>query len=296
MVIRETTGDRIFNYTITFILTLLMLVVLYPLYFVVIASVSNPTAVSLGKVILLPKDISIEGYTLVWENKDVWIGYRNTIFYAAFGALIHLAVTLPAAYSLSRRDFRWKKFFTIMYMIPMFFGGGMIASYLWIARTMAMRNTVWALLLPGSTGLMAIAIARTFFSVNIPDELREAAEIDGCSNFRLFFMVVLPLSTALIAVLALQNAVMHWNSYWSAMLYLDDRGGRNLRPLQIILRNILILSQLEAEMDLGETERFRRTEMLKYALIIVSVIPILMIYPFIQRYFVKGIMIGSIKG
>jgi len=181
-------------------------------------------------------------------------------------------------------------------MIPMFFSGGMIANYLLIARNLGMRDTVWALLLPGATSLMPIAIARTFFATNIPDEIREAAQIDGCSNFRLFFSLVLPLSAAIIAVLALQNAVLHWNSYWSAMMYLTDRNGKHLRPLQIVLRNILILNQVEADQDHGTAELARRIEMLKYSLIIVSIIPILLIYPFIQRYFVKGIMIGSLKG
>jgi ABC-type glycerol-3-phosphate transport system permease component len=296
MVIRETAGDRIFNAINVFVLTLLMLLVLYPLYFVFIASFSDPVAVSLGRMFLWPVEPTFRGYELVFNTSDVWLGYRNSIFYAGAGTAIHLFVTLPAAYALSRKDFRWRRFFVILFLIPMFFNGGLIANFLLIARQLELRDTPWALLLPAATSLMPIAIARTFFTSTIPDELREAAQIDGCSNFRLFVGVVLPLSSAIIAVLSLQHAVMHWNSYWSAMLYLSTRGGRHLWPLQVVLRNILILGQIEADMDFGTVELTRRLEMLRYSLIVVSIIPILLIYPFIQRYFVKGIMIGSLKG
>lgn len=302
MVIKETIGDRIFNVINILLLTLLLLIVAYPLYFIIIASFSNPDLVNTGKVIFWPREISWEGYKMVFQYSDLWVGYRNTIFYATFGTLINLAVTLPAAYSLSRRDFRFKSFFVTFFMIPMFFSGGLIPTYLLMTRTLGMHNTVWAILIPGATSMMQMVVARTFFQATIPEELRESAEIDGASNFRVFFMIVLPLSTAIIAVQGLQAAVGHWNAFFNAFLYLSDLGGKHLQPLSIVLRRILISAQASAVADefmqdqTSYVERLRRVEQIKYAMIIVSVIPILVVYPFVQRYFVKGVMIGAIKG
>ena len=302
MTIKETFGDRLFNFTNVVLLSLVLLLVAYPLYFIIIASFSNPDLVNTGKVLFLPRDISWEGYKMVYHFGDLWLGYRNTIFYAIFGTLINLAVTLPAAYSLSRKDFRWKSFFVAFFMVPMFFGGGLIPTYLLMTRTLGLNDTVWAILIPGATGMMQMVIARTFFQSTVPDELRESAEIDGASNFRVFFTIVLPLSTAIIAVQGLQAAVGHWNAYFNAFLYLSDLGARRLQPLSIVLRRILVIAQASAVADefmqdqTSYVERLRRVEQIKYAMIIVSVIPILVAYPFIQRYFVKGVMIGAIKG
>ena len=274
----------------------------YPLYFVLIASISNTDLVNTGQVIFYPKSLTLDGYQMVFNYSDVWIGYRNTIFYTAAATLLHLIVTLPAAYTLSRKDFRWKSFFTVVFMIPMLFGGGLIPYYLLLTRTLKMNDTIWVMILPGATSFFQMTIARTFFRTTIPDELRESAEIDGASNFLVFFKIVIPLSAAIIAVLALQCAVGNWNAYFNAMIFLSDREGRNLRPLQIILRNILIMTQSQvaiAEQMADQTnaaEKMRLTEQLKYALIIVSALPVLIIYPFIQKHFVKGVMIGSIKG
>jgi len=302
MAVKETFGDRVFNFINVLLLSLVLLIVAYPLYFVVIASFSNPDLVNTGKVLFYPRGISWEGYKMVYYFNDLWLGYRNTIFYAVVGSLINLAVTLPAAYSLSRRDFRLKNFFVTFFMIPMFFGGGMIPTYLLMTRTLGINDTVWCILIPGATSMMQMVIARTFFQSTVPDELRESAEIDGASNFRVFFTIVLPLSTAIIAVQGLQAAVGHWNAYFNAFLYLSDRGGRNLQPLSIVLRRILIVAEASAaaaefmQDQSSFTERLRRIEQVKYAMIIVSIIPILVAYPFIQRYFVKGVMIGAIKG
>lgn len=302
MVIKETIGDRIFNIINVIILSLLLIIVAYPLYFIVIASFSNPDLVNTGKVLFWPREISWEGYKMVFQYSDLWVGYRNTLFYAVFGTLINLAVTLPAAYSLSRKDFRFKSFFVTFFMIPMFFSGGLIPSYLLMTQTLHFNNTVWAILIPGATGMMQMVVARTFFQSTIPDELRESAEIDGASNFRVFFTIVIPLSTAIIAVQGLQAAVGHWNAFFNAFLYLADRGGRHLQPLAIVLRRILVSAQASAVADefmqdqTNYVERLRRVDQIKYAMIIVSVIPILLMYPFVQRYFVKGVMIGAIKG
>ena len=303
MVVKETVGDRIFNIINILLLSIILFIIAYPLYFVVIASFSNPDLVARGRISFWPVDSSFGGYSLIFEYDEVWVGYRNTIFYATAGTLLNLCVSLPAAYALSRRDFRFRNFFTFFFLITMFFSGGLIPTYLLISQTLRMNDTIWVMIIPGATGMMQLVIARTFFTVTIPDELRESAEIDGCSNFRLFTFIVLPLSTAIIAVQGLQSIVSHWNSWFNAMMYLSDRGGKHLQPLQLILRSILIQGQvlssqvMEIDADANDRTAFlRKVEQLKYALIIVSTIPVLIIYPFIQKYFVKGIMIGAIKG
>jgi putative aldouronate transport system permease protein len=302
MVIKETRSDRVFNAINVFILSLILIIVAYPLYFVVIASFSNPSLVLSGKVMFYPREVSFEGYRMVWNYSALWLGYRNTIFYASVGTLINLSITLPAAYALTKKDLRFKKFLIWLFMIPMFFGGGLIPTFLMITRTLNLGDTIWAILLPGATGMMQMVIARTFFQSTIPDELHEAAEIDGASQFRVFFTIVIPLSTAIIAVQGLQAAVGHWNAFFNAFLYLSDMNARHLQPLSMVLRRILVIAQANMIADeimadqMDFAERFRRAEQIKYAIIIVSVIPILAVYPFVQRYFVKGVMIGAIKG
>ena len=302
MTLRESTGDRVFNVINTLFLILLLFVVAYPLYFVVIASISNARMVGNGDVIFYPKGITFDGYEMVFKYDEVWLGYRNTIFYAFAATMINLAVTLPAAYALSRRDLKGRGFFTTLFMVPMFFGGGLIPFYLLITQTLKWNDTIWVMIVPGATSFMQMMIARTFFQSTVPNELRESAEIDGASNFLIFFRIILPLSTAIIAVQALQCAVGNWNAYFNAMMYLSDSAGRNLKSLQIVLRNILVLSQAQAAIEeqmadqTDYAEFQQRAEQLKYALIIVSCIPILLLYPFVQKYFVKGVMIGSIKG
>jgi len=302
MVIKESKTDIIFNIVNITILSLILLIVAYPLYFVIIASFSNPILVNTGKVVFYPRGISFAGYEMVFKHKDLWTGYRNTLFYASAGTIINLAVTLPAAYALTRRDLRFKKFLVILFMIPMFFGGGLIPFYLLITQTLKINDTIWAILLPGATGMMQMVIARTFFQSTIPDELRESAEIDGASDFRVFFTIVIPLSTAIIAVQGLQAAVGHWNAFFNAFLYLSDQNARNLQPLSMVLRRVLVIAQAAALADdfmqdqTDYMERLMRVEQIKYAMIIVSVIPILVAYPYVQRYFVKGVMIGAIKG
>ena len=302
MVIKQSIGDKVFNIINICILSMILLIMAYPLYFVLIASISNTDLVNTGKVIFYPKSLTLDGYQMVFNYSEVWIGYRNTLFYSAAATLVHLAVTIPAAYTLSRKDFKWKTFFTVVFMIPMLFGGGLIPYYMLITRTLRINDTIWIMILPGATSFFQLTIARTFFRTTIPDELRESAEIDGASNFLIFFRIVLPLSAAIIAVLALQCAVGNWNAFFNAMMFLSEREGKNLRPLQIILRNILIMTQSQAAIaeqmsdQTNAAEKMRLTEQLKYALIIVSALPVLIIYPFIQKHFVKGVMIGSIKG
>jgi putative aldouronate transport system permease protein len=248
-----------------------------------------------GKVFLLPRGFQLDSYKRVFENQDIVRGYGNTIFYTLIGTLINLTVTLPAAYSLSRKDLRGRNGFMLFFSFTMFFGGGMVPTYM-VVKNLGLLNSFWALVLPGALSVWNMIICRNFYDSNIPRELLEVSRIDGCRNISFFILVVLPLSKALIAVMTLFYAVGHWNSYFSALIYLTDRAKY---PLQLILRNTLIASQplnAAAGVMSDQAALFRMIEMLKYALIVVSSVPVLIMYPFVQKHFVQGVMIGSIKG
>ena len=299
MVIRETKRDRIFNFFNGLILTVVFLLCLYPLWFIIIASISNPDLINAGKVWLIPQDVSLDGYKALFADDSVVRGYINTIIYTAGGTCVNLAVTLPEAYALSRKDFVGRKFFTKMFLFTMFFSGGLIPTFLTV-KSLGLYNNPLVMVILGATSMTNIIISRTFFQTNIPDELREAAEIDGCSNTRFFFSIVLPLSTAIIAVMALFFAVTHWNGYFTAMIYIREE---EWKPLQIIMRDILMESEFNAQMlqQGGDTagmlqQELRTAEQIKYALIVVSSIPVMMIYPFVQKHFVKGVTVGAVKG
>ena len=299
MVIRETKRDRIFNFFNGLILTVVFLLCLYPLWFIIIASISNPNLINAGKVWLIPQDVSLDGYKALFADDSVVRGYINTIIYTAGGTCVNLAVTLPAAYALSRKDFVGRNFFTKMFLFTMFFSGGLIPTFLTV-KGLGLYNNPLVMVILGATSMTNIIISRTFFQTNIPDELREAAEIDGCSNTRFFFSIVLPLSTAIIAVMALFFAVTHWNGYFTAMIYIREE---EWKPLQIIMRDILLESEFNAQMlqQGGDTagmlqQELRTAEQIKYALIVVSSIPVMMIYPFVQKHFVKGVTVGAVKG
>lgn len=299
MVIQETKRDKVFNFINYVLLTVIFLVCLYPLWFIILASVSNPDLVNSGKVWFWPQEVSFEGYTSLFKDDSVLRGYANTLLYTAGGTFINLAVTLPAAYALSRKDFVGRKFFTMMFLFTMFFSGGLIPTFMTV-RSVGLYNNPWVMVILGATSMTNIIISRTFFETNIPGELREAAEIDGCTNTRFFFRIVLPLSTAIIAVMALFFAVTHWNGYFTAMIYVRDQ---QWKPLQIIMRDILMSSQFNAEMlqQGGDTaglaaQEQRIAEQIKYALIVVSSVPVMCIYPFVQKHFVKGVTVGAVKG
>jgi len=288
--------DKLFYVIVYTIITVLTISVLYPIIFVISSSLSSGTAVSTGQVILWPVDFSIEGYKKVFAYSDVWIGYRNTIFYTVTGTINNVLMTLICAYPLSRRDLPGRKYFMFFFMFTMYFGGGMIPSYL-LMRDIGYINTIWAMIMPGAFSVYQMIVCRTFINSNIPWEMLEAAKIDGCSDFKYFYMFVLPLSKPIIAVMTLQYAVGHWNSYFSAYIYLIDD---NLFPLQVFLREILVMSQIEQSSEIidEETRSIMQgmADLLKYALIVVATAPIMCFYPFIQKYFVQGIMIGSLKG
>ena len=291
--------DVIFDTVIFIILTLILFIVAYPLYWVIISSFSDPTAVSAGKVLLRPMGFTLKGYAEVFKNSQVMRGFFNSIVITFVGVCVNLAVTLPTAYALSRDNFSGKKPITVFYMITMFFGGGMIPTYL-VVKNMQLLNTIWALVLPGCLSVYNMIVARTFFKSNISEELYEAGEIDGCTQSRFFFQIALPLSKAIIAIMVLYYGVGHWNSYFSALLYISDQ---DKYPLQLVLRNILITNQTAlsqtattAAARAALQEQQQLIDVMKYSLIIISSVPVLILYPLVQKHFVKGVMIGSVKG
>lgn len=293
-VIKETPGDRIFRALCYLIMTLLLLLVLCPLIFVCSASVSDPSMVASGKVLLLPKGFTLDGYRRVFQDKSILTGYANTIFYTTVGTLINLAVTVPAGYALARSTLPGKKFFMTYFMIPMYFGGGLIPTFL-VVNALHLYNTRAVMVLLYAFSMYNCIICRTFFS-SLPKEVEEAAIIDGCTSFQVFWQIVLPLSKALMGVMVLYFAVAHWNTYFSALIYLRDT---DKHPLQLVLRKILVLETASDDM-IGMEEaalaKLQLKELVKYAVIIVSSLPVLILYPFLQKYFDQGVMIGSVKG
>ncbi len=294
----ESFADRAFIVVNLIFVWTALIVVAYPLIYVVSASISDPVLVNSGQMWLWPRGITFEGFERVFQNPELWIGYRNTIFYTLVGTFINLVVTLPCAYALSRPDFVGRNVLMTMMVFTMFFSGGLIPTYLLI-RNLNLINTVWALLLPNAAGVWNIIVARVFFQMTIPRELQEAAEMDGCSTTRLFIQIVLPLSAPIIAVMALFYGVGHWNQYFNALIYLSNRA---LFPLQLFLREILVQNEMAATMmmDGADVEALatqaRIADIIKYAVMILAALPLLVVYPFLQRYFVKGVLIGSLKG
>lgn len=290
---RLTRSSKVFDAVVNIYLLLCILLVVYPIIFVVSSSLSSAEAIMSGSVWLWPVDINIEGYKAVFSNESIWNGYLNTIIYTGLGTAINIILTLMLAYPLSRKDFIGGKLIMMLVTFTMIFNGGIIPTYL-VVKNLGMINTVWAMVIP--TGLTAYntIITRTFLRQNIPDELFEAAKIDGCTNIRFITSIVLPLSKSIIAVIGLFYAVMHWNSYFKALIYLRDE---MKYPLQLVLRQILIQNQTNEMMDVASQSKGEYLEaLLKYGVIVVSIVPMLIVYPFVQKYFVKGVMVGSLKG
>jgi len=290
-------ADKIYYFITYAVIIFLTVIVIYPLIYVLSSSFSSGQAVTNGRVILLPVEFSIESYKKVYEYTVIWTGYRNTVFYTAIGTFWNVCMTVSAAYALSRPKLPGKNWLTFMFAFTTLFAGGLIPDFL-LRKDLGIYNTAWVLIIPGAISVYNMIITRTFFQNSIPYELNEAAVVDGCSDFRFFFSILLPLSKAVIAVITLYYAVGHWNSYFAAMIYLNNR---DLWPLQLYLREILIQNQFSPEMlnTLTEEEALKlqgMSDLLKYAFIIVATVPILFVYPFIQKYFTKGVMIGSLKG
>ncbi|MBQ9325085.1 MAG: carbohydrate ABC transporter permease [Clostridia bacterium] len=288
-------SDKIFTIIVIIILTLFFIAVLYPCVFVISASFSSGTAVQSGRVVLWPVDLSLEGYKTVFNTPTVWTGYRNSLIITICGTIINLVMTLTAAYCLSRHDLPGRNGIMLLFTFTMFFSGGLIPLYMQV-QNLHMINTWWALMIPGAISVYNMIVARTFIINTIPRELLEASQIDGCSDLRYYLSIVIPLSKAIIAVLTLFYAVGHWNAYFNAMIYLNNRA---LYPLTLFLREILMSSNIDPATVSDPELQARLADMaavIKYALIVVAVVPVLVIYPFVQKYFVTGVMIGSVKG
>ena len=294
---KNSTADMVYIVITEVILWFMLVIILIPLVYIVSSSFSSPEAVGNGWVYLWPVDFSLKGYAAVFTTEKVWIGFRNSIFYTVVGTVINIVVTLLAAYPLSRRDLKGRGVVTVIFTFTMLFSGGMIPTYL-LVRDLKMINTVWAMLIPGAMSVYNVIIARTYIQSSIPFDLYESASLDGCTDDRYLISVVLPLAKPIIAVLVLWYAVGHWNQYFNAMIYLRDS---NLLPLQIVLRNFLIVEDMNdsslATMSMEEyMDKLYLKNLYQYSLIVIASAPVMMLYPFIQKHFVKGIMLGSLKG
>ena len=293
--IRNSAEDRVFSVIAYTLATLALIITLYPLLYCISASFSDPMEVVKGNVILLPKNPTLMAYQAVAKNKSMFTGYVNTIFYTVLGTSLNLIMTIAAGYPLSKRDFRGRGGITFLFTLTMFFSGGMVPNFLLI-KNLDMYNSIWALLLPGCVSAWNLVIMRTYFQTSIPEEICESAYIDGCSNISTLLRIVLPLSIPIIAVMVIFYGVGHWNSYFSALLYLKDR---DKYPLSLVLREILLqgMGQEKSGAEVVDSVAdLLLFETLKYAVIIVSSVPMLILYPALQRYFVKGTMVGSLKG
>lgn len=295
-------SDKIFDMINIVLLTLMMLVILYPLYFILIASVSSPTAVNAGEVLLFPKGATLEGYKYVLKDTSIWKGYANTIILTITGTLVNMFLSVTCAYALSKSHLPFIKFIMFAMTFTMFFSGGIIPTYLLVSG-LGMRDTIWSLIMPTAVSVYNVILMRTYFMNSVPDEIIQAAKIDGCSEIRALTAVVLPLSKPILVTIALFYGVGHWNQFFQALIYISDK---DKFPLQLVLRNMLLMgnnamtSMLSGGMS-GENAKYlaelmQQIEILKYAVIIVSVLPVLLVYPFLQKFFMKGIMMGSLKG
>lgn len=288
---RESKGDRIYGFVVTALLILFSSIIIFPLLHIVAGSFSDPMALLRGEVSIFPVGFTTEMYEKVFKNESLWVGFRNTVFYTVLGTTISIILTACAAYPLSRSDFYGKNVFTMLFIFTMFFTGGMIPTYL-VVKELNMLNSVWAMVLPSAVSTYNLIIMRTFFQNTIPTELTDAASIDGCNDLGIFFRIVLPLSAPIIAVMVLFYGVAQWNSWFLALLYL---GERDMYPLQMVLRDILIESDM-SNISGSASDVEIIGDGLKYATMVISTLPIICLYPFIQKYFVKGVMIGAVKG
>ncbi|TDF97489.1 carbohydrate ABC transporter permease [Paenibacillus piri] len=292
---KEALDDRLFNYANHIILFIFAVTVLYPLVYIISASFSSASSVISGRVWLFPVEPTLEGYAAVFKHRLIGSSFLNSLFYTAVGTVVNVILTLMAAYPLARKDFMPRNIVMALFVFTMMFSGGLIPSYL-VVKELGLIDTRWSLIIPGAIAVWNMIIARTYFQTTIPDELLEAAQMDGCSDMTFLRKIVIPLSGPIIAVIALFYAVSHWNQYFNALLYLKRQ---ELYPLQLVLRDILIQNEVDASMITDVADQAARQglrELLKYSLIVVSTVPVLIIYPFIQRHFVKGMMIGSLKG
>lgn len=288
-------SDKVFNTIVTTIVTVWMIIILYPLIYVVSSSFSSGDAITSGRVLLFPVDVSLVGYQLVFQNKLVWSGYANTIFYTVTCTLINVIYTILVAYVLSRKDFQGRGLVTTLYLITMWFSGGMIPKYI-LVSSLGMTNTRWGFVLMTGMGISNMVIMRTYFQSSIPGEMLEAAKVDGCTDFRYLYQIAIPLAKPVIAVITLYYMVGNWNDYFDPLIYLRKT---ELQPLQLILRGILSSAKVDTSQmtDASAAAQLANAaDSMKYALIVISTVPMLILYPFVQKFFDKGVMMGSLKG
>lgn len=286
------TFDKVFQFCVYAVLAVILVIMVYPLWFVIIASISDPKYVDIGQVILLPKGLNLEGYKVFLQTEDLMLGYKNTIIYTVVGTTINLLVLIPASFSLSRKEMPYRNFLMIFFLITMYVSGGLVPTFLQV-RDLGLMNTMWALVLPGAFSVYNMIICRNYFDSNVSEELFDASRIDGTSYTGFFLKVVLPLSKPILAVMVLFHALGHWNSYLNALYYLSDR---TKYPLQLVLKNMQDLFEKAVRDGETITEEAKMRMSMKYAIVLMSSLPVAMIYPFVQKYFVKGVMMGSIKG
>lgn len=294
--------DKVFGIVNTLLLLVITFLILYPLYFTIIASVSEPSEVVGGKVVFWPKGFSLDSYKAVFKEKSIWSGYRNSILYTLLGTLLNLILTIPAAYALSKKNMRFRRVINTYFVFTMFFSGGMLPGYL-LVKDLGLINKPYTLIVLGGLSVYNVIVARTYFMSSIPESIYEAAEIDGCSEFGKYFKIAIPLAKPIIAVITLYYAVGRWNDYFTSLIFISDS---DYFPLQLVLRNILQGSQVKlSAMDTSSMaseellyliKQANLAEAMKYAVIFIASLPMLIIYPFIQKYFVKGVMVGSVKG
>ena len=293
--IHRLNSERVFDVSNIVLMVIIVLVIAYPLYFIVIASFSSPDAVNGGRVLLFPEGVTFSGYKKILEYTPIWRGYLNSFIYTIAGTIINLAVTIPAGYALSRKHLFGRRPVMFLFTFTMFFGGGMIPTYL-VVKNLGMLDTIWAMMLPGACSVYNLIVTKTFMETSIPGELIDAAHIDGCNDFQAFFSIILPLSKPIIAVMTMYYAIGHWNSYFDALIYLDDA---DKYPLQMVLRELLLQNQVSSAMTSGGmasiAERAQIAEQMKYGIIIVACIPMMLMFPFVVKHFKKGVMVGSIK-
>ncbi len=288
--------DKVFDIVNTVLMAIVFLIILYPLFFVVIASVSDPNLVNSGKVLLWPKGFNLDAYQHILTNANILNGYKNSVIYTLVWTVIAVCITVPAGYALSRRDLPMRKAATLFFVFVMYFQGGLVPTYL-VVKELTLLDTMWAVILPTCLSVFNLIVCRTFFEGTMSEELLDAARVDGVTNLKYFFQIALPLSKAIIAIMILFYAIQQWNSYFDAMIYLNTK---DKFPLQVVLKDILIQAQMNSSGAFGDAESVaamqRIAELVKYSSIIVASLPMLILYPFVQKYFVKGIMIGSVKG
>ena len=292
--IRQSAGDRAFNIVNAIVMTLTTLAIVYPLYYVLLASITDPVVVSSGKLLLYPEAPYFEGYTRALHYAPLWTGYGNTLKYTRVGTAVALFCTIPAGYALSRIDLPGRRVLMFLFTFTMFFSGGIIPLYL-VVRQLHMYDTIWAIVLPVAVSAYNLIVCRSFFDTGIPNELLEAAKIDGCNDFKFFFRIVLPLSSTIIAVMCLFYATALWNMFFNPLMFLS---GKENMPLQVVLRDLVLLNQANSITSSAEEIAMRQklAEQLKYCIVVLAAAPLLIVYPFLQKYFAKGVMVGAVKG